>query len=71
MGIRYTSLHNTAMSINKGKAHVGEPVPDLSGPAIQKHVFEGQAEQGTPGINNLLIAWLPAHLPQLQAFCID
>jgi hypothetical protein len=36
----YTSLRDTAQSADKGKARVGEPVLDLSGPATRKRVFE-------------------------------
>jgi hypothetical protein len=57
-GDGYTSLRDTALSINKGKARVGEPVPDLSGAAIRKRVFEGQAEQDMPSTDDLPIAWL-------------
>ncbi len=40
----YTSLRDTAQSGNKGKARVGEPVLDLSGPATRKRVFDTEAE---------------------------
>ena len=38
----YTSLRDTAQSADKGKARVGEPVLDLSGPATKKRVFENE-----------------------------
>jgi hypothetical protein len=57
-GDEYTSLRDTAQSVNKGKARVGEPVPDSSGPATRKRLFEGEAEQDTPVTNDLPIAWL-------------
>ncbi|KAI0253771.1 hypothetical protein BJV78DRAFT_167782 [Lactifluus subvellereus] len=53
----YTSLRDTAPSISKGKARVGEAVPDPSGPATQKRVLEGDAAQGA-GIDYLPTAWL-------------
>ncbi|KAH8980746.1 hypothetical protein EDB86DRAFT_2813435 [Lactarius hatsudake] len=43
-GDGYTSLRDTAQSADKGKARVGEPVLDLSGPATRKRVFEAEAE---------------------------
>ncbi|KAN0125501.1 hypothetical protein V8E52_000708 [Russula decolorans] len=41
----YTSLRDTALSITKGKACAGEPVPDPSGPAAQKRQPEDDAKQ--------------------------
>lgn len=41
----YTSLRDTVQSAEKGKARVGEPVLDLSGPATRKRVFEAEAER--------------------------
>ena len=54
----YTSLRDIALATNKGKARVGEPVPDLSGPAAQKGFPESDAKQivSTPG--DLPTAWL-------------
>lgn len=54
----YTSLRDTALSINKGKARVGEPVPDLSGPAPNR-LLEGDSKQivSAPG-GDLPTAWL-------------
>jgi len=43
-GDGYTSLRDTAQSADKGKARLGEPVLDLSGPATRKRVFEAEAE---------------------------
>ncbi|KAI9441747.1 hypothetical protein H4582DRAFT_2110489 [Lactarius indigo] len=40
----YTSLRDTIQSADKGKARVGDPVLDLSGPATRKRVFEAEAE---------------------------
>ncbi|KAI9510334.1 hypothetical protein F5148DRAFT_976931 [Russula earlei] len=58
-GEGYTSLRDTALSIDKGKARVGEPVPDLSGPASRQNLLEGDAEQGAFGrANDIPIAWL-------------
>lgn len=57
-GDGYTSLRDTSMSISKGKARVGEPVPDWSGPASRTHFFEGLAEQAAPGTDDLPLAWL-------------
>jgi len=57
-GDGYTSLRDTAMSISKGKARVGEPVPDLSGLASRKHFFEGLAEQPALSAEALPLAWL-------------
>jgi hypothetical protein len=57
-GDGYTSLRDTAMSISKGKGRVGEPVPDLSGPASRKHLFEGLAKQAAPSADALPLAWL-------------
>jgi hypothetical protein len=57
-GDGYTGLRDTALSVNKGKARVGEPVSDSSGPAARKRLFEGEAEQDTPVTNDVPIAWL-------------
>jgi hypothetical protein len=50
-------LRDTAPSISKGKARVGEPVPDSSGPTTQKHVLEADPERAV-GNNSVPIAWL-------------
>jgi hypothetical protein len=49
----YTSLRDTVLSTNKGKARAGEPVPDPAGPAAPKRLIESDAKQ-----NNLPTAWL-------------
>lgn len=49
----YTSLRDTALSINKGKARAGKPVPDPSGPATPKCLIESDAKQ-----IDLPTAWL-------------
>lgn len=54
----YTSLRDTALSINKGKARVGEPVPDLSGPAAPNLLLEGDAKQIVSAPGDLPTAWL-------------
>lgn len=59
--VRRRRVHQPARpapSINKGKARVGELVPDLSDSAIRKRVFEGHAEQDKPDIDKLPVAWL-------------
>ncbi|KAI9465374.1 hypothetical protein BJY52DRAFT_1202468 [Lactarius psammicola] len=48
-GDGYTSLRDTAWSADKGKARVGEPILDLSGPATRKRVFEAEAEHAPSG----------------------
>jgi hypothetical protein len=45
----YTSLRDTAQFADKGKARVGQPVLDLSGPATKKRVFEAD-DASTSGI---------------------
>ena len=45
----YTSLRDTTLTINKGKARGGEPVPDLSGPAVPKRRIESDAKQNVFG----------------------
>ena len=54
----YTSLRDTALSTEKGKARVGEPVPDPFGSAPLERLLEGDAKQtvSTPG--DLPTAWL-------------
>src|SRR5260221_13985140 len=66
-GDGYTSLRDTALSINKGKARVGEPVTDPSGPAARMRLLDGESHEADseqtvqtapPGPNDLPIAWL-------------
>ncbi len=54
----YTSLRDIALSINKGKARIGEPVPAPSVPAPQKCLPEGDAKQTVFGPGDLPIARL-------------
>ena len=54
----YTSLRDTVLSINKGKARAGEPVADPSGPAAQKCLIESDAKQDVSGPGDLPTAWL-------------
>lgn len=51
----YTSLRDTPQSADKGKARVGEPVLDLSGPVTRKRIFEAE-DAAIPGIPPT--AWL-------------
>ena len=47
----YTSLHNIIQSADKGKACVGQPILDLSGPAMKKHTLEAETnDASTSGI---------------------
>ena len=47
----YTSLRDIVQSADKGKARVGQPVLDLSGPATKKRALETEAEDAsTSGI---------------------
>jgi hypothetical protein len=46
----YTSLRDTALSVNKGKARAGQPVPDPPGPAVlPKCRIESDAKQNVFG----------------------
>jgi hypothetical protein len=44
--------------MSKGKARVGEPVPDHSGPAMRQRLLEGVAEQPLVNPGDLPTAWL-------------
>lgn len=57
-GDGYTSLRDIALSIHKGKARVGNPVPDLSGPATRKRLHEGDAELAASSPGDFPTAWL-------------
>ena len=54
----YTSLRDTALSINKGKARAGEPVPDPSGPAAPKRLIESDVKESAFGPGDLPTVWL-------------
>jgi hypothetical protein len=66
-GDGYTSLRDTALSTSKGKARVGEPVADPSGPAARMRLLDGESHEASsgqteqtapPAPNDLPIAWL-------------